>query len=156
MAYLIDGHNLIPKVAGLSLQAVDDEKQLIEILQVFSRLQRRKVDVFFDKAAPGQVKMQRYGMITAHFVHQGSTADDAISAHLRKLNRNAPNWTVISSDRQVQAEAHAAGAKVISSEQFAAQLHNILDQQVETDSSEATLGKTELEEWLRLFGSEDL
>ena len=38
MPYLIDGHNLIPKVAGLSLKAVDDEMQLIELLQEFCRI----------------------------------------------------------------------------------------------------------------------
>ena len=38
MPYLIDGHNLIPKL-GLRLDLPDDEMQLIGILQEFCRLQ---------------------------------------------------------------------------------------------------------------------
>ena len=37
MPYLIDGHNLIPKVRGLSLQSMDDEMELVELLQEFCR-----------------------------------------------------------------------------------------------------------------------
>ena len=35
MSYLIDGHNLIPKIPGLTLRQMDDENELIEILQRF-------------------------------------------------------------------------------------------------------------------------
>ena len=37
MPYLIDGHNLIPKL-GLRLDSVDDEMELVAILQEFCRL----------------------------------------------------------------------------------------------------------------------
>ena len=33
MPTIIDGHNLIPKVRGLSLQRLDDELELIQKLQ---------------------------------------------------------------------------------------------------------------------------
>ena len=36
MPYLIDGHNLIPKL-GLRLESLDDEMELIAILQEFCR-----------------------------------------------------------------------------------------------------------------------
>jgi hypothetical protein len=41
MPYLIDGHNLIPKLIGFSLRAMDDEEQLIPLLQTFSRVRAR-------------------------------------------------------------------------------------------------------------------
>ncbi|MBP1702274.1 MAG: hypothetical protein H6Q38_1381, partial [Chloroflexi bacterium] len=41
MPYIVDGHNLIPKIPGLSLRAIDDEMQLIELLQEFCRVQRK-------------------------------------------------------------------------------------------------------------------
>ena len=44
MPYLIDGHNLIPKL-GLRLDSMDDEMELIAILQEFCRVERRQVDV---------------------------------------------------------------------------------------------------------------
>jgi hypothetical protein len=33
MPYIVDGHNLIPKVPGLNLQDMEDELQLVELLQ---------------------------------------------------------------------------------------------------------------------------
>ena len=53
MPLIIDGHNLIPKIPGLSLQAIDDETQLVELLGEYCRLSRRQVEVFFDNAPPG-------------------------------------------------------------------------------------------------------
>ena len=54
MPYLIDGHNLIPRIPGLSLKDLDDETALIQILQRFAARQGSRVDVFFDRAPPGQ------------------------------------------------------------------------------------------------------
>ena len=40
MTYLIDGHNLIPHVAGLSLDQLDDEDGLVALLVGFSIKQK--------------------------------------------------------------------------------------------------------------------
>src|SRR5919106_2128085 len=117
MPYLIDGHNLIPKL-GLRLDSIDDEMELITVLQEFCRLERKQVEVFFDGAPTSQAGTRKRGTVTAHFVRLGATADNAIRIRLKKLGKDAKNWTVVSSDRQVQAEAHAAQADVLSSETF--------------------------------------
>jgi predicted RNA-binding protein with PIN domain len=85
MAYLIDGHNLIAKIPGLNLYDIDDEVQLIQILQIFCRQSRKRVEVYFDNAPPGNVRTRKYGLVTAHFVRRGSTADAAIQSRLKKL-----------------------------------------------------------------------
>jgi uncharacterized protein len=115
MPYLIDGHNLIAKTPGLSLQAFDDENQLIELLQDFCRTRRKPVEVYFDNAPVGQAAVRRFGQVTAHFVRQGSTADAAIHRRLVRLGKSAGNWTVVSSDRAVQTAARLAHAQVLSS-----------------------------------------
>jgi predicted RNA-binding protein with PIN domain len=122
MAYLIDGHNLIGAVPGIHLDQVDDETQLIQVLRAFCRRRRTRVEVFFDNAPPGQPRTRKYGLVTAHFVRQGRTADQAIVARLRQIGRAAPNWTVVTSDREVQAAARSARAQLISSQDFARQL----------------------------------
>src|ERR671919_2983230 len=104
MPYLIDGHNLIPKL-GLRLDSVDDEMELISILQEFCRLERRQVEVFFDGAPAPQAGTRKLGAVTAHFVRLGDTADNAIRNRLKNLGKGSKNWTVVSSDRQVQTEA---------------------------------------------------
>jgi predicted RNA-binding protein with PIN domain len=148
MPYLIDGHNLIPKL-GLRLDSVDDEMELVALLQEFCRLEQRQVEVFFDGAPAYQAGMRKLGRVTAHLVRTGTTADDAIRARLQRLGRSARNWTVISSDRQVQAEARAVHAEVISSESFAGTLKQTRSQT--RGASDRTLSPQEVDEWLKIF-----
>jgi uncharacterized protein len=121
--YIIDGHNLIPKIPGWSLRAMDDEEKLIALLQVYARVRRRsQIEVYFDGAPPGQSGTRVYGGIRAHFVPAAQTADDAIRRRLAELGRRARNASVVTSDRQVQANVRAAQARVIPSEDFAREL----------------------------------
>ena len=83
MPYLVDGHNLIPKV-GLRLDSIDDEMELVAILQEFSRLHRKQVEVYFDGAPAGQAGTRSLGTVKAHFVRAGTTADTAIARRLKK------------------------------------------------------------------------
>lgn len=155
MPYLIDGHNLIPK-AGLSLDDIDDEEQLIQLLQEFCRRSRKNAEVFFDNAPPGEQRIQSYGRVKARFVRQGITADRAIRRRLNTLGRAARNWTVVSSDRDVQASARAARAGIVSSEQFALDLRELLEaEQAAEAPEEAPMSADELDEWLALFDADD-
>ena len=149
MPYLIDGHNLIPKL-GLHLDAVDDEMELIAILQEFCRLERRQVEVFFDGAPTPQAGTRKLGAVTAHFVRLGTTADDAIRKRIKRLGKSARNWTVVSSDRQVQADARAAQAEVLSSESFAGRLRSARSSTYKP-AEERGLSKQEVDEWLKFF-----
>src|SRR5512138_2635860 len=98
MPYLIDGHNLIPKI-GLHLDSPDDEMELVSLLQDFARLKRQQVDVYFDGAPIGQAGTRKLGSVRAHFIKLGHTADNAIRVHLNRLAGDVKNWTVVSSDR---------------------------------------------------------
>lgn len=149
MPYLIDGHNLIPKL-GLRLDSPDDEMELVAILQAFHQRDRKPLEVYFDGAPLAQAGTRKLGTVTAHFVRLGSTADDAIRKRLKSLGKSAKNWTVVSSDRQVQAEAHAAHAEVVSSDSFAAMLLHSHDSGP-TVQGERKLSEKEIDEWMRLF-----
>lgn len=150
MPYLIDGHNLIPKL-GLSLRNVDDEMQLVARLQAFYRATHKGVEVYFDGAPAGQVGTRNFGMVTAHFVRIGTTADSAIVSRLKSLGRNARNWTVVTSDRRVQSEARAVGAEVISSDAFAGQVIESMRESVSSSTNERGISEEDVDEWLRLF-----
>jgi predicted RNA-binding protein with PIN domain len=157
MPYLIDGHNLIPKVPGLSLKQMDDEQHLVEMLQEFCRRQRKQVEVYFDNAPPGGVRARNLGLVTARYVRQGTTADSAIHKRLVNLGRAARNWTVVSSDQAVQTEARAAHAQVIPSEAFARLLARSLDDSWidQGEAAETVLNPEEVDDWLQLFGSDE-
>ena len=153
MPYLVDGHNLIPKIPGLALSDLEDEQRLIELLVEFGNRQAKQVEVFFDNAPPGGTRARSFGRVLARFVRQGTTADEAIRKRLGTLGRTARNWTVVSSDQAVQAEARAAQAHVLSSDAFA----RLLSQSIDTTrpdpgaSADASLRPEDVDEWLRLF-----
>lgn len=153
MPYLVDGHNLIPKIPGLALSDPEDEQRLIELLVEFSVRQGKQIEVFFDNAPPGGTRARSFGRVLARFVRQGMPADEAIRRRLNNLGRAARNWTVVSSDQAVQAAARAAQAQALSSEAFARLLNRSLDAATPDPgaSSEALLKPEEVDEWLKLF-----
>jgi len=151
MPILIDGHNLIPHVPGLNLQRLDDELELIKRLQTFCRVTRQSVEVYFDQAAPGQAGVKNFGMVKAHFVSQQTNADTAIRLRLQRLDRQARNWRVVSSDRQVQAEARGARARVVTSEEFAAQLAEAQVRAMKSPADGEGLTPEEVDYWKKIF-----
>jgi uncharacterized protein len=151
MPYLIDGHNLIPHL-GLHLSSLDDEMQLLARLQRFCRLRRTRVDVYFDGAPPGQPVTRKAGLVTAHFIRQGSSADAALENRLGNMKNTARNWTVVSSDRRVQRAAKAARAGVLPADQFARDMRHAEAEGSPQGAGETDLSPGELEEWLKTFG----
>lgn len=156
MPYIIDGHNLIPKLPGMNLGMVDDELLLVEMLQDFCRRRNKQVDVYFDNAPAGGLKVQKYGAVTAFFTRAGLPADQAIHARLRRLGREARNWSVVSSDRAVQGYARSVKATVISSESFAEILAESMVEYGDepAENEEPSLTPSEIDDWLSLFGDE--
>jgi predicted RNA-binding protein with PIN domain len=150
MPYLVDGHNLIPKL-GLRLDSLDDEEQLIGRLQEFCRLRRARAEVYFDGAPPGQAAVRRAGAVIARFVPAASSADAAIEARLAGLGRAARNWIVVSSDRRLRQAAGAVHAGILSAEEFAGEMSKAGAPGPPTEKAKATLSPEQVEEWLDLF-----
>ena len=156
MPYLVDGHNLIPKIPGLELSEPDDEMQLIELLQDYCRVQRKQVEVFFDNAPVGQPRARKYGAVTARFARSGQTADDLIRLHLQRLGNSARNWTVVSSDGQVQVAARAFRAQVLTADAFARLLLESGQggDEESTRPGDQSMSEDELDDWMALFGGD--
>lgn len=154
MLHLIDGHNLIPFVKGLSLKQLDDEMRLLGLLQEFARQNRVTMEVFFDGASPGWAGTRHFGGIKTHFVIKGKTADEAIRQRLDQIP-NGSGVCVVSSDRQVQAEARNHRAKVIPSNEFAGGL--VIEKPQITKRRKpaaAEMNEDDIDEWLHLFGED--
>lgn len=150
MPYLIDGHNLIPKF-GLRLDSIDDEMELVAILQEFARLKRQQVEVYFDGAPIGSAGARSLGTVRAHFIRLGQTADSAIRARLNKMGKSAKNWTVVSSDHEVQSAARVNQAQFISSEEFVRLTRNAMRSTPGSGGVDKKLSEKEVDEWLQLF-----
>src|SRR3972149_3450140 len=153
MPYLIDGHNLIGRMSGISLQDPDDEAKLLALLRTFCARRATKATCSFDRGQPGHRDPPPASGVTAHFITPPATADAAIGRHLNRLGRDARNWTVVSSDAAVAEAARRRGARVISSEGFAQELAAALTSTPPPEKPEGPPGADELEEWERLFKS---
>lgn len=151
MQYVIDGHNLIPQVRGLTLSDIDDEESLIDVLVPFLRARKSRAMVFFDRAGLGQAGQRNYGLVKAFFVAAPVTADDAIADYFRQLGGSARNLTLVSSDRMVQAAARAAHASVLSSQEFSSQLKSYYAQSPAESPQERELSPEEIKQWEELF-----
>lgn len=153
MPYLVDGHNLIPKIPGLSLADPEDERSLIELLGRFARQKRTNVEIYFDGAPPSWAGSQSIGRVQAHFVRQGTTADQAIMARLGQLGRSARNWTVVSSDRVILAEARSAHSQTVSAGEFSALLRETLGASAGegTRGEDPEISESDVDYWLDQF-----
>jgi predicted RNA-binding protein with PIN domain len=147
MPYLIDGHNLIPRVRGLNLQQLDDEQELIARLDAYFQVQRKQAVVYFDRAQPGGSPDLQRAFLKVHFVRPPAIADTAILRHLRRLKGEARNWVVVSSDNAVRQGAEHLRARVLSSEEFAV----LLDEKSEKGIKDAKPGGDDVDFWLKTF-----
>lgn len=154
MPYLVDGHNLIPRIPGFSLQDVEDEQALIALLAGFAARQRTRIEVYFDGAPPAQAGSRSFGRVTAYFIRQGTTADQAIIARLGRLGGAARNWTVVTSDRVILAEARSLHSTVASSAEFAALLGEKGAGGGGGKADQPSVSQTEVDYWLDQFKGE--
>ena len=150
MPYLVDGHNLIPKV-GLHLNSPDDEMELVAILKEFARLKCQQVEVYFDGAPIGQAGTRKLGTVRAHFVPLGQTADSAIRSRLKKMEKDAKNWIIVSSDHEVQNAARVVRAQVVTSDEFVKMLRAATNSAPKANTENKKLSAQEVDEWLKLF-----
>ncbi len=149
MPYLVDGHNLIGAMPGLRLDDPNDEAKLIELLRRFCARTGRQVVVHFDRRAPGVENPATRGGLTVRFV--AGSADAAIRQRLERLRGEAHNWTVVSSDREVQQAAERARAQVLNSQTFARQLAELGQPHGAGEKPEAPPSLAEIEELERQF-----
>lgn len=153
MPYLIDGHNLIPYIPGLSLKDLDDEIALIKVLQSFASQRKTRVEVYFDLAPAARAGSQSFGKVKAHFIRQGTTADIAMIQRLARLGKDAKNWTVVTSDREILVEAKSAHSQILTSAEFASGLKSVLSglsgESDKKDAPEVSSG--EVDYWLDQF-----
>jgi predicted RNA-binding protein with PIN domain len=157
MHYLIDGHNLIATLPGISLQDPDDEIKLILLLRSWAVARRkREVTVIFDGGLPGGYRQRlSSSRIQVVFASEGRTADSLLIGRINDV-ANPPEYTLVSSDRAVQAAAASRKMAFLSSDEFAKMLAEAEapPKPKVQPADEPVLSSDEMAEWLELFGPE--
>jgi len=151
LPYIIDGHNLIGAMKEIRLEDPDDEARLAGLLRRFCSRNQRRVTVYFDRGTPAGTSPRDAGGLSIHFVRPPRSADQAILQHLSRLKGAARNWTVVSSDLEVQASARRSGAKVMTSRDFARLLTQGASSAGQEDKPTSDLSEDEVSDWERLF-----
>lgn len=152
MPLLIDGHNLIAKLPGISLDDPYDEAKLVERLRSYRARTGMRIVVVFDGGVPaGWSADLSGGGITVVFAAPGRPADRIIIERIRR-SRNLRGLLVVSSDHEVTVVAQERGARVISAESFAAALD--APPPSAEDRADVKLSPADVEEWLNIFGAD--
>jgi predicted RNA-binding protein with PIN domain len=158
MHLLIDGHNLIGQIPGISLSDPDDEAQLVQLLRSYAvRKRARQVIVVFDHGVYGHPQsLNGYGVV-CHFALSPQDADTQLIRRMKALARPR-EWALVTSDRAVVRAAQDCRVRVIDARAFAAELCSPTkrakpapapDQKRDIHMSDA-----EIAEWMRIFGEE--
>ncbi len=153
MPILIDGHNLIGHLPSLSLDDPDDEMQLVGMLMSYQARTGKAVTVVFDPGGAHSLAQTRArGRVKVAFAPHGGSADRIIERRVQQ-SRNADEWLVVTSDRELADFVAQHGARVQSAEAFAAELGTPYD--VPPDWKEAPPSPDEVEAWLAEFEARD-
>lgn len=151
MPLLIDGHNLIGRMADLHLDDPEDEAKLVARLRAFAARTGRRITVVFDQGLPGGHSRELSGGgVEVVFAPTGHNADGILRERIRRA-RDPRALVVVTSDREIVAAARARGARVMRAEEFAAQFST--SPPAVAPKPGAGLSPREVEEWLRIFES---
>src|SRR5690349_3561197 len=156
MPLLVDGHNLIGQLPGIDLADADDEAQLVMLLRRYATRKRgRQVVVVFDHGVYGHPQqLDGYG-VTCYFAKSPQDADEQIIKRLKRISRPG-EWTLVTSDQHVAGVARDLRVRVISSQDFAAQLGAARAPAAAplAEKHDVTLSEAEIAEWMDLFGEQ--
>jgi predicted RNA-binding protein with PIN domain len=159
MHYLIDGHNLIAKMADIDLDDPNDEALLVLRLRswvIGSR--KRRATVIFDGGLPGgRSRFHSSDQLGVIFASEGRTADALLIRRMQKA-KNPAEYTLVSSDQEVIDAARARHVRHLTSEAFASRLSEFGQQEKREPTPEApgeaqkpAVSQEEVAEWLALF-----
>jgi len=122
MAYLIDGNNLLGRIAPHELRERSGRDGLVARLLAFQRVTRARIRLVFDgnpDEKPTDIVVNP--KFTIHYPGEGQSADDVIrDMILRQTDRR--RFFVVSSDRAIRELAKARGLAPVTSEVFAREL----------------------------------
>jgi predicted RNA-binding protein with PIN domain len=150
---LIDGHNLIGRIPALSLQDADDEEMLVRLLKSYRARAGKATTVVFDPGVSSALsETRREGGVEIVFAPPNSSADAVIARRVAG-SRNPQGYLVITSDLGLADTVARQGARVRSSEDFAAELTGMHDSR--SGREDVHLSPEEVEAWLSLFEKQD-
>jgi len=144
---ILDGHNLIGRLPGMSLDDPNDEEKLVRLLSQHRGRMGGGVLVVFDPGSGPGGSVRSFGGIKVAYAPRGSTADSVILKHIERM-KDPREALVVSSDGRLRSQARALGARVMSAEEFERRFLRS-PRRLPPEKPE---GPVDLEEWMEIFG----
>jgi predicted RNA-binding protein with PIN domain len=122
MAYLIDGNNLLGRIAPHELRERSGRDGLVVRLLAFQRVTRARIHLVFDgnpEETPTDIAVNP--KFTIHYPGAGRSADDVIRDMLA-AQTDRRRFFVITSDRAIRDLAKKRGLEAVTSDIFAREL----------------------------------
>jgi predicted RNA-binding protein with PIN domain len=156
MAYLIDGNNLLGRIAPHELRERSGRDGLVVRLLSYQRVTRARIHLVFDgnpEQTPTDVPVNP--KFTIHFPGEGQSADDIIRDMIaRQTDRR--RFFVVSSDRAIRELARKKGLEAVTSDVFARELKAVLKEgkkRRELEKRTEAPSELEIELWDEVFKS---
>jgi len=154
MAYLIDGNNLLGRLAAHELRDRAGRDGLVVRLLAFQRVTRTRIQLVFDgRPADEQILVLVNAKFTIRYPDQGQSADDVIKDIIERQT-DKRRFFVVSSDRDIRDFARKHGVLSITSDDFAGQLKAALKErkkQRELEKRPETPTRLEIDLWDEVF-----
>jgi predicted RNA-binding protein with PIN domain len=122
MAYLIDGNNLLGRIAPHELREKGGREGLVGRLLAFQRVTRTRIHLVFDgnpEETPTTIEVN--AKFTIHYPGAGGSADDVIRDMILE-QADKRRFFVVTSDRALRDLAKKRGLEVLTSDDFARDL----------------------------------
>jgi predicted RNA-binding protein with PIN domain len=122
MAYLIDGNNLLGRIAPDELRERSGRDGLVVRLLAFQRVTRTRIHLVFDgnpEVTPTDIAVNP--KFTIHYPGAGQSADDVIRDMLA-AQTDRRRFFVVTSDRAIRELAKKRGLEAVTSDTFAREL----------------------------------
>jgi predicted RNA-binding protein with PIN domain len=156
MAYLIDGNNLLGRIAPHELREKGGREGLVGRLLAFQRVTRTRIHLVFDgnpEETPTDIPVNP--KFTIHYPGAGGSADDVIrDMILRQADKR--RFFVVSSDRAIRELAKKRGVVSVPSDIFARELKSAIKEgkkRRELDKRTEAPTSLEIELWDEVFRS---
>jgi len=156
MAYLIDGNNLLGRIAPHELREPAGRDGLIGRLLAFQRVTRARVHLVFDgnpEETPTAIPVNP--KFTVHYPGAGGSADDVIREMIAS-QADKRRFFVVTSDRALRDLARKRGLEAVTSDVFARELKAAIKEgkkRRELDKRTETPTGLEVDLWDEMFRS---
>ena len=154
---IIDAYNLIHRCSDLrklvKQNLEESREQLLHNLIVFKKNKKIKITIVFDGDMAGRPHYVNQSGMNIHYSVPPKKADDVIKDILQK-QKNHRSITVVSSDNEITGFAKTCKANTMRSEEFYTK-YLIFEDKYDSLENEQKMSKTELAQWLEIFGQSD-